>query len=105
MGGLNKHPQTSPWIWTANDYQDNVIRITVNFNETTRALQASSVFRDAACVYTKIYIGVGVDGTVASTPSVFTVPSGTTSLSSNQLKNAGFNTIEDILALQITAGP
>lgn len=101
MQGGQAHP---PYIWEAADYAGKVIRITVNFDDTTRLLSGASVFRDAACVYTKILIGKGVDGTPDSTTKSFTVPAGTTNITQNQLNSRGFDTIEDFLALQITAG-
>jgi len=77
----------------------------MTFNNTTRALTGESVFRDAACLYQKIYIGTGPDGTPNGTGRKLAVPAGTTSISANQLKQVGLNVIEDVLALQITAGP
>lgn len=99
-------PMTSPWIWEAADYQGNKIRISIAFDVNTHAIvSGSTVFRDAACVYTKVYVGLGADGTPNSTTRVFTVPAGTTSISQNALNSKGLNTIEDVLALNITAGP
>jgi hypothetical protein len=59
------------------------------------------------CLYTKILIGLGGDGTPDSTTRKITVPDGTTVLTPQQLAALaaqGLSTIEDILALQITAG-
>jgi len=94
----------TPYIWEAADYQAKVIRITVTFDNATRILSGASVFRDAACVYTKILVGKGVDGQPDSTTKSFTVPAGTTSVTQAQMNSRGFTTIEDFLALQITAG-
>jgi hypothetical protein len=64
------------------------------------------VSRDDACVYRKIYLGVGVDGAPDSTPHVVNVASGTRHLNAQQLNNViGFSTIEQFLSVQITAGP
>jgi hypothetical protein len=98
-------PAQSPWVYQAPDYRGNLIRITITFNNATRAITSATVFRDAACVYTKIYIGLGADGTPNSTNKVFSIPPGTTSVPLSQLSNNGLNTIEDVLALQVTAGP
>lgn len=95
----------NPWVWQADDYQANIIQITLPWDPTTRALQNGTVFRDAACVYVKIYIGVGTDGTPDTTPNVFTVPAGTTTLRATALAAKGLNTIDDVTRLQITAGP
>jgi hypothetical protein len=98
-------PFVSPWVWAARDFQGSAITITVNFNNNNRALQNSSVVRDAGCLYSHIYIGLGPDGTPNSTPHTFTVPFGTTQITAGQFSAVGLNTIDDILALQITAGP
>lgn len=99
-------PLLSPWVWQALDNEGDAIRITVAFNDTTKAITGITAFRDAACAYTKILIGVGGDGTADATDKVVSVPVGTTVLTQNQLnnlKNKGISTIDDILALQITA--
>jgi hypothetical protein len=101
MQGGQAHP---PYIWEAADYLNRVIRITVNFDDGTRLLSGATVFRDAGCVYTKILVGKGVDGSPDSTTKSFTVPAGTTPISQAQMNSRGFDTIEDFLALQITAG-
>lgn len=97
--------EQSPWVWTAADYQGNAITISVTFNNSTRAITGGSVTRDAGCVYGHVYIGVGPDGTPNTSPDVYAVPFGTTNLNKNRFTNNGLNTIEDVLALQITAGP
>lgn len=99
--------QTSPWVWEAKDYLERVIRITVTFNEGTRAITGVTGFRDSGCLYTKILIGTSADGVPDDTDKVVNVPTGTTSLTQgqiNQLAARGLATIENILALQITAG-
>lgn len=99
-------PIQTPYTWEAPDYQDNVIRITVNFDNATRALQSADVFRDNNCIYRKIYLGLGPDGTPDSTSHVVNVASGSRHLNAQQLSAAlGFSTIEEFLDVQITAGP
>lgn len=97
--------QTSPWIYEATDVEDRALRITVTFNNGSRALTSATVHRDAGCVYAHIYIGTGPDGLPDSTPRSLSVPEGDTSFNAGQLGAVGLDTIEDILALQITAGP
>lgn len=98
--------QQSPWVWQCADYTEtNVIRITVAFDNTIRVLSGATVFRDAACVYTRLYVGVGPSGTPNDTPMVFPVPAGTTQFTAAQMAAIGLRTIEDILSLQVTAGP
>ena len=94
---------TSPWVWSAIDYQNAVIRISVDFNTSTSALLDAVVHRDASCVYTQIVIGTGADGTVATSSKTFNVPVGTTTVTAAQLNLAGLHTIQDVWALQITA--
>jgi hypothetical protein len=101
-------PLLSPWVWQALDNEGDAIRITVAFDNATRAITGITVFRDPACAYTKILIGLGTDGKPDSTDKAVSVPSGTTVLTQqqlNQLSNKGLSTIEDVLALQITAAP
>lgn len=99
-------PVQSPYIWESPDYQGSVIRITVQFDNGTRALTGADAYRDDACVYRKIYLGKGVDGAPDSSPHVVNVASGARHLNAQQLNAAlGFTTIEDFLAVQITAGP
>lgn len=90
--------QQSPWSVAFPDYQGNAITITLTFNNSTRALTGGTVVRDAGCVYSTIVIG-----DPATTQMTFQVPFGSTTLKANQLSNKGLNTIEDVLALQITA--
>lgn len=97
--------QQTPWTYQANDYLDRVLRISVAFNNATRALTGATVVRDPGCLYSRIYFGTGPDGKPDSTPRKVTVPVGTTNLTAGQLSSAGLDTIEGILALQITAGP
>jgi hypothetical protein len=103
MGGTGT--VTSPWIWQATDNFGKFIRITITFNNATRALTGATVFRDAGCQWGHIYIGLGADGTPNSSGKSFVVPDGSTSVTANQLAQRGLNVIEDVTSLQITAGP
>jgi len=96
--------QQTPWIWEDADFAGNVIRITVTFDNGTRVINGCTVFRDAACVYRHMLIGLGGDGTPDTSPRNVNVPAGTTVVPVNALNNQGLTTIEDVLALQITAG-
>lgn len=102
---MSRGQQQSPWIYEAQDNAGLALRITVAFNNSTRALTSATVHRDAGCVYARILIGTGADGTPDTTPRAFSVPVGDTTFNAGQLSGVGLNTIEDILALQITAGP
>lgn len=96
---------TSPWTYTAPDYVGNAITIAVSFDEITLALKGAEASRDVDCMYRNIYIGLGTDGSVDSTPRKITIPARTSSVSKAKLSNFGFETIADVMALQITAGP
>ncbi len=99
-------PATSPWTQEFGDNDDLFIRISVEFNEATRALTRITMFRDVGCRWDRILIGLGADGIPDSTDKVIRVDEGTTVLSSTEmrrLRTAGLSTIEDIEALQITA--
>lgn len=102
--GPTPTPQTSPWGYTATDYQGKILSISVTFNETTRAPIQATISRDVGCRYSKILIGVGADGKPDSTPRTFNVPQGVSTYTAAQLHSGGIDTIEDITSRQITAG-
>jgi hypothetical protein len=97
----------SPWVSRFADYQDKAITLTVTFNNTTRSITGGSITRDAGCMFTKILIGLGSDGRPDTTDKVFDVSTleGTQSIGKAPFTARGFNTVEDIQALQITASP
>lgn len=93
-------PLTSPWVESFTDYQGLALTVTVNFDNISHALTSAMVTRDAGCLWGTLIIGNPVDGTAKT----FTVASGsTTTVNSRQLSKQGLNTIEDVLALQMTA--
>lgn len=97
------NPPTSPWEWASGDYQGKEIKITIVFDEGTGGITSVTVFRDPACVYTKLLVGKGVDGSPSSSSRTFSVPAGTTAVPLAAMVARGFDTISDFLALQITA--
>lgn len=108
MAGTARGDQLqSPWTSRFADYQDRAITITVTFNNTTRAITGGSITRDAGCMFTKVLIGLGSDGRPDSTDKTFNVAGleGTQSVGKAPFTARGFNTVEDIQALQITASP
>jgi hypothetical protein len=78
--------------------------ISVAWKASTRALQNTTVTRDPACSLGHVYIGVGADGIPDDSANAYAVPVGSTTITANTLKANGLNTIDDVLALQITAG-
>lgn len=94
-------PQVSPWHWEAGDYLGRKIQWDVYFDPSTRAvinpgLQGS---RDVGCLYSTIIIGDPTDPTRA-----IAVQEGSFQLQPNRLSQNGLDTIDQILALNITAG-
>jgi hypothetical protein len=105
VGGV----QVSPWRYDSGaDFQGNHVSITINYDNATRALLSATLHRDAGCMYTRIYIGLGADGTPDTATHVFGIGnlSGDRNVTAAGLAAAGLNVIEDVFALgQITAGP
>jgi hypothetical protein len=101
--------QVSPWTYdSGGDFQNRHVSIVINYDNATRALLGATLHRDAGCVYTKIYIGLGPDGTPDTTTHVFNINNltGDRSVTPAQLAGVGLSVIEDVFALgQITAGP
>lgn len=99
----------SPFVYDSGaDANDKHVTITINYDNATRALLSGTLHRDAGCLYTKIYIGLGADGTPDSTTHVFGIGNlnGDRSVAAAGFAAVGLNTIEDVFALgQITAGP
>jgi len=92
----------SPYVWDSGaDNMGRHLSITIPFNNSTRAIQNGIVVhRDPDCLYTRVVIGFP-DGTAQRTPSM---QAGDTTFTATQFRNAtGFTTIDQVLALQITA--
>lgn len=96
--------QPSPYVVRFDDYLRRAITVTVNFNDATRSITGASVVRDAGCLWTKLLIGIGADGTPDNTTRKVTVPVGTTPVAKSVLTGFGIDTIEQFQAFQITAG-
>jgi hypothetical protein len=60
------------------------------------------VHRDVGCLYVAVLIG-NPNGTPVRVPASGSIPDGDTNISKGQLGANGFDVIEDVLALQITA--
>lgn len=113
---MAKDPVVSPLVLDFGDYlysretapDDHVIRITVNFDNVTHAIIDASIFRAADCLYTKILLGTGTDGTPDTTTRVFNLSgfSGTRTVTGSQMSKPPYNisTLEDFQQFQITAG-
>lgn len=100
-------PWVSPYIQEFTDYMGRPIRITVTFNDVTRMITGITLYRDPACLFNYILIGLGTDGIPDHSDKAIQVPAGETVVGQGQLNflaNKGLATIEDIDALQITCG-
>ena len=103
MGNGLPYVPPNPWVWAAYDRNGIPLTISIPWNTNTRGVQGGNVTRTTGCELTTIYIGLGPDGTPNTAANVYTVAEGETSFAANVLRNNGLNTIDDVLALQITA--
>lgn len=94
-----------PWSWETGDYQEKIIRITINWDTSNGALMSAVTYRDPECIYAKIYIGLSEAGIVEDTPDQWNVPVGETVIRADSLMKGRLRNIRDVLYLQITAGP
>jgi hypothetical protein len=95
----------SPWVWESDDYIGLAIRITVNFNDATRALQSAVVHRDDGCQYHTIVLDNPGDSAKAKRLAAPADGAPDNTYTAKQMSRQGLNTIEDVLAVQITAEP
>lgn len=100
----------NPYVWSSGPDTANLeLRIEFTWdNLLTRALLGILVHRDAGCRYTRILVGLGNDGNPANTDKVIDVSGleGDRTVPGQRidyLLTHGLATIDDILALQVTA--
>ncbi len=93
---------SSPYTWGCTDYLGRRLTISIPFNETTRAiLNGIAVHRDVGCLWSRVVWGVPTVPTSQRSPAA---PEGDSTITANQFRNAtGFTTVDEILAVQITA--
>lgn len=91
----------SPYVCEFLDFAGLKITVTISFNDATRALTGGLCHRDPGCLLTHI---VWDDPSGVNRKPLPAVPAGDTSFTAAQIRSAtGFRTIEDVLAVQITA--
>lgn len=98
----------TPYVMEFGDYVGNVVRISVHFDLITRLILGIIVYRDEDCLWKRILLGLGEDGTPDTSTRTFDIPIGSTTLTALQLTaiaSKGLATIEDFQSHQITAGP
>lgn len=103
MASNNPFPN-APFVWRFPDYQDKAITVSVTFNDNTKVLSGAEIIREPGCVYQTILWGLGEDGRPDNTTMKFIIPEGTTNLNRQALSRVGLASIDNVLAVQITAG-
>jgi hypothetical protein len=96
-------PISSPYVYdSGGDFQGRHLTATFAFDNVTRVLSGLTVHRDVGCVYVAVLIG-SPNATPVRVPANGSIPTGDTPVTKGQLNAVGFTTVEDVLALQITA--
>lgn len=96
-------PVSTPYVYDSGaDWQGRHLTATFSFDNATRALSGLVVHRDPGCRFIAVLIG-DPNGVPTRVPASGKIPEGDTSVTAGQLSAVGFNTIEQVLALQITA--
>jgi hypothetical protein len=104
--GGNPPALVSPWIWHTEDFRGQKISLSIAFDNITHLILGITTYRDPDCLFTKILIGLGPDGTPDTTDKVVTVPAGTTNVVAaliSALATVGVSTIDNVLSWQMTA--
>lgn len=97
-------PILSPWQYACSDYVGLSMGVQISFNNATRAITSCYMYRDPGCQYTTFVVGFGSTEKRIAGPSD-TDKDGVTTYTAQQMARVGLNTIEDVLALQITVEP
>lgn len=99
----------NPYLWSSGpDMASKEVKISFTWGSVTRLLTSIAVSRDAGCQFTSILIGLGEDGSPDHTERTvdLTGLAGTVTVPAvrlDWLAAHGLATIDDVLALQITA--
>lgn len=93
-----------PFTWAGEDYAGRIIRIDIDFNQTTGELTDATTNRDDGCLFDRILFGVGEDGSPDSAPKKIICQVGTRNVPKGQLHAVGLDNMADVLAGQITCG-
>lgn len=103
---MGRSPGTpvSPYLYySCTDGAGKLITMTITF-DGSQNLTGATIFRDPACVYHNILIGLGANGTPDTTTMKFAIPGGTTTITTAQLNSVGLFTFADTQKYQVTAG-
>lgn len=99
----------NPWVLPIPDNFGKMFSLTWHWDTVTRDVVRLDVFREEGCQWEKAYVGLGPDGRPNSTPKQFNIGKlvGTIQFDQTDLRHPTINlrVIDDVTALQITAGP
>jgi hypothetical protein len=98
-------PQLSPWYSEWVDTTGKKITLTVNFNETTRALTTTVIHRDTGCRFNFVVFDDPNDVAKAKKLAAPIDGAGDRTYTAAQIAAQGLTTIEQAMALQITVVP
>jgi hypothetical protein len=98
-------PFLSPWVCEFPDYLGRVVRITTNFNDATRAITNAVIHRDTGCRWTKVVFDDPGDAVKAKRLAAPNDGQGDRTYTGAQIAAQGLSTIDQAMALQITAEP
>ena len=95
----------SPWVYTTTDAAGLTLTVTFTFDNITFTVLTITGHKDAGCAYNNFYMDTGADGRPDSTSTQLAIPQGDALIALATLNGMGLNTITDVLAHQVTAGP
>jgi hypothetical protein len=99
-------PLLSPWTpGPFGDYLGRAITITVNFDNTSRALINAVVHRDSGCLWHTIVFDNPSDAVKSKRLAAPADGAGDRTYTAAQLASQGLSTIDAAMAVQITAEP
>lgn len=95
----------TPWVVEFQDYLRRKVIITVNFDNTTRAIINAVIHRDNGCLWHFIVFDNPNDPQKAKRLAAPADGAGDVTYTAAQIAAQGLSTIEQATALQITASP
>lgn len=95
----------TPWVVPFQDYLGRKVIITVNFDNTTRAISTAVVHRDSGCLWHFVVFDNPNDVQKAKKLAAPADGAGDATYTGAQIAAQGLSTIDQALALQITATP
>jgi hypothetical protein len=94
----------SPYVFVVRDFLGRVISLTVPYDATKVISGTCTVHRDAGCIYTKVIIDVGGDGTPDTSLKTLSVAGfvGDKTFTKAQVNAVGLVTLADVKAHSLT---